>query len=286
MDKNKVFKRIGAAANIASPIASIFSSLNPVFLAIPVVCSVANELFAYFDSKSIEKRLKSLQTAVEAKNIEIEDLVTKINSLDEHGLYVVRNNLKYLCLSALPETVDAFNEALIDYIMSEEQGMAEEACEIIRQFNANDINLLNKVKSYLKSGERVVYKQKMTEAKAAQEEQRIENSSEKENGLVGYKRTKWYDRNYIYGDSTIMWDDFADTYGLKVADMGTLLNHKCSNERGDVTLEWAYLIRSILKLQNLGVLQLDFVTTVGTTSPNNIDRFHISLFGQKILQYL
>ncbi|KPU46020.1 hypothetical protein OXPF_05000 [Oxobacter pfennigii] len=125
MKKGRVYKKVISAANVASPIASVLALVHPAFLAIPVISSVANELFSYFDSQSTEKRLKSLQDALEAKNIEIEIFKLKLNRLDEHGTYVVRNNLKHLCLSALPETVDTFNLAMIDYIMNEEQAMTE-----------------------------------------------------------------------------------------------------------------------------------------------------------------
>ena len=61
---------------------------------------------------------------------------------------MVRNNLKFLCLSALPETVDSFNRALIEIIMSDQPTMAEYACEIIKQLNADDISLLKNIKRF------------------------------------------------------------------------------------------------------------------------------------------
>ncbi|KPU46022.1 hypothetical protein OXPF_05020 [Oxobacter pfennigii] len=83
-----------------------------------------------------------------------------------------------------------------------------------------------------------------------------------------------------------MWLDFTITNKLDVPYMGILLNYECSNEQGATSLKWTYMAKSILKLESLGVLQLDFMMTTGTSSPNNIERFHITLFGQKILGYI
>ena len=42
----------------------------------------------------------------------------------------------------------------------------------------------------------------------------------------------------------------------------------------------------MLKFQSNGVVQLEFVSSLGTISQNNINRFHITLFGQKLLEYI
>lgn len=81
-------------------------------------------------------------------NIFIDDFAIKASELDEHGTYVFRNNLKHLCLAALPETVHSLNGALIDFIMSEDREMSEEVCEIILQLNAKDINFLLLIKNH------------------------------------------------------------------------------------------------------------------------------------------
>lgn len=100
------------------------------------------------------------------------------------------------------------------------------------------------------------------------------------------------DRNIIYQDgNTIRWSDFSTfLFGSDIKDMGQLLNRQCiaqTNEGEEIfTIEPAFIARSIIKLQSLGVLQYDFITTLGNTSPNNIDRFHITFFGQKVLEYI
>ncbi|MBQ7668929.1 MAG: hypothetical protein IJS47_06345 [Clostridia bacterium] len=53
---------------------------------------------------------------------------------------------------------------------------------------------------------------------------------------------------------------------------------------GKSTFDIMYLGLSIIKLERLGILQTEFLLTLGTSSPNNIDRIHITLLGQKILE--
>ena len=117
---------------------------------IPIIGGVIAELVGYMDSRHVEKRISDLEQAVRGFGIAIEDFTEKLYALeaDEHKYFVVRNNLKHLCTSALPETVDSLNKALIEIIMSENPSMAEYACEIIRQLNADDILLLKLIKQY------------------------------------------------------------------------------------------------------------------------------------------
>lgn len=117
---------------------------------IPIVGSVISEIIGYLDSKYINERLEKLEATVKNLGIRVSDFADKMYALenDEHKYFVVRNNLKFLCLSALPETVDAFNRALIDLIMTENPSMAEYACEIIKQLNADDIYLLKTIREY------------------------------------------------------------------------------------------------------------------------------------------
>ena len=77
--KDKGREVIKKTLNVASPIASVLSLINPAFLAIPVVASVSNELCAYFDAKSVENRLLQLQKRIEEEAIAIEDLKEMVN---------------------------------------------------------------------------------------------------------------------------------------------------------------------------------------------------------------
>ena len=117
---------------------------------IPIVGGVIAEVIGCLDQRYIEKRLSKLERTVRSLDILMSDFTERLYQLekDEHKYYVVRNNLKFLCLSALPETVDSFNRALIEIIMSDQPTMAEYACEIIKQLNADDISLLKYIKRF------------------------------------------------------------------------------------------------------------------------------------------
>lgn len=58
------------------------------------------------------------------------------------------------------------------------------------------------------------------------------------------------------------------------------------NENGEKTMNWAFYVRSFIKLDRLGVLQLDYYSTLGTVNSLNIERFHVTLFGEKLLEYI
>lgn len=117
---------------------------------IPIVGGVIAEVIGCLDQRYIEERLSKLERTVRSLDILMSDFTERLYQLekDEHKYYVVRNNLKFLCLSALPETVDSFNQALIEIIMSDQPTMAEYACEIIKQLNADDISLLKNIKRF------------------------------------------------------------------------------------------------------------------------------------------
>ncbi|MCI8948800.1 MAG: hypothetical protein HFG49_02005 [Lachnospiraceae bacterium] len=105
--------------------------------------------------------------------------------------------------------------------------------------------------------------------------------------INGYVPQKWYDRNVIYGSNTIFWKDFTKFCNLKnVHGMGIILNEAGMREDGVEVYEWAFLMRLLLKLQSKGVIQLEFISSLGTISQNNVDRFHVTLFGQNLLQHI
>ena len=275
--KDKAKKVVQHTLNIASPIASTFSLLNPAFLAIPIVSSVANELFSYFDNKSVELRLNCLENEIKKEGIPIEEFAVKVSELDEHGQYVVRNAVKHICLSAQPEVVDTINKAIIDLIMREPYGLPEHICEILQQCNADDIMLLKYIKWFQLNGEKTTYQEKL---KAVQEDAAIKGG--------------WKDRSYFYGENnTIFWNDFVKIFPLRdvITDMGIFLNGKFvkkgeAGESDSEIIEFAFLAKSVIKMQSLSVLQCDFKSTLGTMSINDIDRFHITFFGQRLLDYI
>lgn len=262
--------------NIASPVASALSLVNPKFLAIPVIASVSNELFAYFDSKSIEKRLLQLENEVNNSNISIQEFAEEVSQLDEHRQYVVRNNVKHLCLSAQPEVTETFIKAIIDMIMNESYEMPEHICEILQQCNSTDIELLQIIKWFQLCGDKSTYRKNLS----------LADNKAKSGGMS--------DRSYFFGDeNTIFWNDFIKCFKIaeEVHDMSLFLNIKLATKSGDgafgeEVLDFAFLSRSMCKLQSLGVLQFDIATTLGTISLNQIERFHLTLFGQNLLEYI
>lgn len=123
------------------------------FSCVPIVGSTIAELITYLDAKYIERRLTTLEDQVKKLNINLDDFTNRLIALDEdeHKYYVVRSNLKYLCLNALPESIDMLNMALIEIITQDEYGMAEHAAEIIRQLNSEDIAVLHRMKQFILS---------------------------------------------------------------------------------------------------------------------------------------
>jgi glycosyltransferase involved in cell wall biosynthesis len=95
-----------------------------------------------------------------------------------------------------------------------------------------------------------------------------------------------FDERIKMGEDTIFWKDFMKTYELDCPELGFTLLYEAINENGERSMHWAYWARSFLKLERLGIIQLDQINTVGTINSLNIDRFHITLFGLKLLTYI
>ena len=132
-------------------IIEVGSAITVGFLSeIPFVGGVISELAGYVSEKRLKERLRKLEQTINDMGISLEEISDKIYALEdnEHKYYVVRNNLKHLCLTALPETVDSFNRALVEVIIKDEPTMAEYACEILQDLNADDIMLLQNIKRY------------------------------------------------------------------------------------------------------------------------------------------
>ena len=68
--------------------------------------------------------------------------------------------------------------------------------------------------------------------------------------------------------------------------MGLALLYEGTNEDNGACTDWAYLVKSFLKLEKLGIIQMDYINTPGTISSLNVERFHITLFGEKLLEYV
>ena len=89
------------------------------------------------------------------------------------------------------------------------------------------------------------------------------------------------------GEYTIFWQDFMEYYHVNgVGDMSFMLNEQLMADKKELVYDWAYISRAMIKMQNLGILQLDFISTLGTVSQFNINRLHVTVFGQQLIKYI
>ena len=97
---------------------------------------------------------------------------------------------------------------------------------------------------------------------------------------------------YYSNGNTVLWSEFLNFLSMRESiSMGNLLNVKVTctsegNQHEEDIYDFAYIAKSIIKLESLGALQSEFTPRFGTSSKNDIDRFHITFFGQKILEYI
>lgn len=267
--------KFGKAREIIDINAGILSSVNPVFAVTPLFTYAINRVLGLASPEHIKERLSAFSDRLEKRKITIEEFKVEIKKLSEHDEYIVLNYLRDMLLTCVPEMLDIYIEVIIDFIMKKNYKNGEEICEIISQLNVNDLNLMKKIKNYIDSEKQ--------ESKLFKQDE-ILKSKENESGL---KKIVFQDRNMILDDKyTIFWKEFERYYDLKSGEMGLILLFKTKNENGMESDEWARIGRSFLKLQNLGVLELECINTVGTINVLNIDRFHITLFGREILEYI
>ena len=100
------------------------------------------------------------------------------------------------------------------------------------------------------------------------------------------------DRDIKFGKNTIMWNQIAlrlraeGSNTDRILSLVDYLNLNAWDKNSKPLHDLSYLGRSLIKLQALGVIQTDFISTLGTTSLNNINRIHITVTGQEILKYI
>ena len=276
----------------------------PPLATVPLINYVINRVLGLMRPDDILKRLKRLEKKLYLKKITIEKFKYKIDKLNEHDRYVFAKNLNNILINCIPETVDIYISVLVDMIMDEnEKNPKEEICEIISQLNKNDLITLQMIKEYRKNGSRDYYYQnikkqeiieennkkireenKMQELK--NEQIREENKKGKIKKLEKLMMPEYHDRNLRIEDKTIFWKDFIKTFNLEVQERGLPLLFETINEKNETSMDWAYIIRSFIKLESLGILNFDYLTTLGTSNNLNIDRFHISIFGEMLLEYI
>ena len=291
--KEENVEKVNVGTEIANIASGLLTGISPVFLAIPIVSFAINRVVGFTSEKNIVNRLKKIEKKLLDKRITIEEFREKVFQLSEHNEYIVKNNLNNLLLNCIPEIVDTYIEVIIDLIMKQENSIYEEICEIISSLNINDITLLKMIQEYKKDGVRDEFENNVKKIKEQEEENKridIENKEIEEHNKTSrikkVKGIKFYDRNFKMGEDTIFWKDFMKTYELDCPELGFTLLYETTNENGERSMHWAYWARSFLKLERLGIIQLDQINTVGTINSLNIDRFHITLFGLKLLTYI
>lgn len=268
---------IGTATNVA----------GTFFPPIAILKGIYDESSGYIDRKHLNTRLQKIENTLKKilKNYPIdgisstdEELNAKIASMDEHSYFTMRRSLKYILEEADTETIEALLSAWIEYISNQgdQHLMDEEVLEILADFNAHDINLMRLVGSFIQNSEQ------------KEKNNLIEKLKNQQNSAG-----KWVDRNVILGSNTILWDDFADYIKIPKMDFGYLLVEPLQKKpliaeepNNNLTEDFSYLARSIVKLSNIGVLNVDYNLTTGNSSDRDINRFHVTMFGNEIIRHI
>ena len=235
-------------------------------------------MIEYESEDNIINRMKKLERKLGEKKISTEEFREKVVNLTEHDEYVVRNNLINVLLNCIPESVDIYISVLIDLIMNQENTIHEEICEILSQLNKNDLIALSMINFYRKNGENKYYYEHIEKNK--------ENEQKNNLSSLNIKLIKFTDRDNIYKTDTIFWKDFTEQFSVSTIEMGQMLLSEGIDENGNFTMQWAFLARAFIKLERLGLIQMDIQNTLGTINFLNIDRFHITLFGHNLLYYV
>ena len=279
---NKI-KEMGDVTNIG---AEILSSVNPAFSLIPLFVYAINWTFGLASPEYIIKRLNKINEKLIKRKIDIDNFKKEILSLSEHNEYIVLNHLRNILLTAIPENVDIYIELIIDFVMKKEYEDKETLCEIVNMLNKKDIQLLHMIKKYRSNGNREYYDKNIERA----QKEKIKNEEIDKNNRtpnLGLEKIKWVNRNVVIDSSnTIFWRDFEKYYKLQVGEMGFILLKQTTDEEDNESKEWAYTGKSFIKLQNLGILELDYINTTGNINSLNVERFHITLFGNELLEYI
>lgn len=245
---------------------------------IPTVISVFNELIMFYDAREVEERLSDLEKKVEELEIGREQFVNSVNELSYHDKYAFRNFLKLYCLETLPEVTDAMIYALIDFAMDKKSGIREEVCEILTQFNAIDIKCMQKIKSIVNNDD--ITQKRRDEALAVSE---------------GQKDKRWKENVLFIPGKTIIWDDFVEYKENGVDKSGKvtewipsaihlIIGSFVNEKKEEVVLSQSS--RSLIKLQNLGVLIIFNQMLMGDSPMFNVRKFVLTDYGLKILEYM
>ena len=278
--------KLKSAGDVINIGAGILSSVDPAFSLIPIFVYAINWTFGLASPEYIEKRLNKINERLIKRKLSIEEFKNEILKLSEHNEYIVLNHLRNILLVTIPESVDIYIELIIDFIMKKEYEEKETLCEIVNMLNKKDIQLLKMIREYRDNGDREYFNKNTEKAEKEKiENEKIDEYNNKPNR--GLSKLKWVDRNVVINDlNTIFWKDFEKYYELQSGEMGFILLGETIDEQSNKSKEWAYIGKSIIKLQNLGILELDYINTPGNINSLNVERFHITLFGVELLKYI
>lgn len=279
-------------SNAIDAISNLLSVFIPAFAGVPLIVFAVNRVYGIMCPDDIIKRIKKIEKKLMNDKISVDEFKKKLEKFTEHDKYLFLNNLNRILIECIPETLDAYISIFIDMVMKDKsRNKYEELCEIISQLNVNDFNTLSMIKDYLKSGTREKYNQKELEKKEdnlkiLEENRKIEEDNKNNVEYKKLTKKRFYDRNIIIGERTVFWKDFMDAFDLETPEMVFLLLFETIDENDNKSIDWAYITKSFIKLERLGIICLDNMSTLGTTNNMNIDRFHISLFGEMLLEYI
>lgn len=279
-------------------VSGILSLVNPIFSAVPLIVFGVNRVINCVKKDDIIDRIRKIEKRLDENKIDINEFKEKINCLNEHERYVVSNNLNNILLNCIPETVETYISVFIDYIMSKESTFEEDLFEIISSLNVSDLKVLKNIKDYMNNGIRESYQKSILREnyiKKLNKEVELNNEmAKRENKKIDEENKhrikyiedmpKFYEKNERFGEYTIFWKDFAETVGLNsnVTISKLLLFDYYNSDYSN----WTYMARSFIKLEKLGVLEMEITTTLGTVNSLNIDRFHLTNYCLSILSYL
>lgn len=297
MDKKKATKIQNINDGISAG-SGIVALAVPEFSFVPLIVFGVNRILGFVSDDDIIKRLKKIEKQLQKKKISKSDFKDKISNLSEHKKYFSTSVLERIIKNCIPETVDIYISLFIDYIMQEKCETEEELCEIISLLNKHDLDLVKYIKKYLKNGRRLNYKQetkRLDEIARKNAELEIENKKiEEENKNNPGRISKitmppFQDRSVILDEErTIFWNDFSIYCGLpsQISLNFTMLYECCNTNTDDGYSDWIFYGKSFIKLEKCGVLQLDYKNTIGTLTNLDISRFHITILGLFLLEYI
>lgn len=156
MDEDKKNKIVNVAYT-AGEIGANFAGLW--FPGIPIVAAVISGVKEWVDQKHLNDRLSHIEKSITVIEEKIYNNSTdqaaafisaRISDFDQHDYYSFKRNLKFLIADAQPEVVDTYVSVLLHFLHDENatHSMDEEVMDILLQFNAHDVDLMERVEQY------------------------------------------------------------------------------------------------------------------------------------------